>query len=166
MPNSKEFREALYVKRKQLESHLDQRRDLLGVVEKQMVESYDSLEEQTVELYGVAPDTKRPMLDSRFASIKGTMNKQEEIEAKYIQVKTEIRFFQVMLEEIDIGPLNKSNVVECLTLDPSHYRNLLVEQIQNRREIVTSIEIWIEQFGQNSPSKSEADDHESSDTGA
>jgi hypothetical protein len=165
LPNSKEFREVFYLKRKKLESHLDVRRDLLSVSGKQMQELFGSVEKQMHELRAIDPDNKRSRLDSRFTSIKETLNKFDEAFDSVKQLQIEILFFQVMLEEEGYWRGKKRMVTEILSPRPKGERVYPLTKTlpEMRRDIEKDLEIWIEQFGQNSPPKSEDDERKSSD---
>ena len=136
LPNSKEFQEAFYLKEKKLQSHLDQRRKLLQAIE---------------------------------SSVKENPNNLEEVLEKVRQTQTEILFFQIMLKEIDIGSLTRESVEDCLTSRPNSRPNSIIGPVD---PITPSIELTEKQYEHmmeswilNLTSKSEADNHESSDTG-
>ncbi|MGB1798897.1 MAG: hypothetical protein ACPHM4_06430, partial [Candidatus Poseidoniaceae archaeon] len=58
---------------------------------------------------------RRKLLKAIASSVKENPNNLEEVMAKARQIQTEINFFQIMLGEIDIGPLTLRSVEDFLT---------------------------------------------------
>ena len=130
LPNSKEFREAFYLKENVLQTHLGQRRKLLKAIA---------------------------------SSVKENPNNLEEVMAKARQIQTEINFFQIMLGEIDIGPLTLRSVEDFLTPWPDS--ETIVDPVSHGEIDLTEEQIdkLIEQWVSNPTSELVGDDHESSD---
>jgi hypothetical protein len=130
LPNSKEFREAFYLKENVLQTHLGQRRKLLKAIA---------------------------------SSVKENPNNLEEVMAKARQIQTEINFFQIMLGEIDIGPLTLRSVEDFLTPWPDS--RTIVDPVSHGEIDLTKEQIdkLIEQWVSNPTSELGGDDHESSD---
>ena len=131
LPNSKEFREAFYLKENVLQTHLGQRRKLLKAIA---------------------------------SSVKENPNNLEEVMVKARQIQTEINFFQIMLGEIDIGPLTLRSVEDFLTPWPDS-GTTIVDPVPHGEIDLTKEQIdkLIEEWGSNPTSELGGDDHESSD---
>jgi len=108
---------------------------------------------------------RRKLLEAIESSVKENPNNLEEVMGKVRQTQTEILFFEIMLKEIDIGPLTRGSVEDCLTSRPNSiigFVTPLTPSIESTEELD---EHMMEQWGLNLTSKSEAGDHESSNTG-
>ena len=110
-------------------------------------------------------DQRRKLLEAIESSVKENPNNLEEVMGKVRQTQTEILFFKIMLKEIDIGPLTRGSVEDRLTSRPNSIIGF-VDPITPSIELTEKqYEHMMEQWKLNLTSKSEADDHESSDTG-
>ena len=110
-------------------------------------------------------DQRRKLLEAIESSVKENPNNLEEVMGKVRQTQTEILFFEIMLKEIDIGPLTRGSVEDCLTSRPNSIIGFVDPITPSIDLIEKQYEHMMEQWKLNLTSKSEADDHESSDTG-
>ena len=109
-------------------------------------------------------DQRRKLFEAIESSVKENPNNLEEVMAEVRQTRTEILFFQIMLKEIDIGPLRIRSVEDFLTPRPDS--GTIVDPLGPEPAIDLTEEErdkLFEQWGVKRSSELRGDDHESSD---
>ena len=110
-------------------------------------------------------DQRRKLFEAIESSVNENPNNLEEVLGKVRQTQTEILFFEIMLKEIDIGPLTLGTLEDWITSRPNSIITF-VDPITPSIELTEKqYEHMMEEWKLNLTSKSEADNHESSDTG-
>jgi len=110
-------------------------------------------------------DQRRKLLEAIESSVKENPNNLEEVVGKVRQTQTEILFFKIMLKEIDIRPLTRRSVEDYVTSQTNSIKGFVTPPYPPIELTEKEYEHGMERWGLNLTSKSEADDHESSDTG-
>ena len=103
---------------------------------------------------------RRKLLEAIESSVEENPNNLEEVVGKVRQTQTEILFFKIMLKEIDIRPLTRRSVEDYITSQTNSIKGFVTPLYPpmelTEKQYEPMMERWV---------STEADDHESSDTG-